>query len=73
MNLTPEQRELGRRNFLRGGPVRVGFIGVNGQGRVLVRTGSKLLCSPELGLGAARACIAGFEAIDSRTRVVIEA
>ena len=58
MNLTPEQQELGRRNFLRalagtpalaalavgaatkgpvkGGPVRVGFIGIGGQGRVLL-------------------------------------
>ena len=58
MNLTPEQQELGRRNFLRalagtpalaalaagaatrgpvkGGPVRVGFIGVGGEGRVLL-------------------------------------
>jgi len=58
MNLTPEQRELGRRNFLRvlagtpavaalgvaaaakgpvrGGPVRLGFIGIGGQGRVLL-------------------------------------
>jgi predicted dehydrogenase len=59
MNLTPEQEELGRRNFLkvlagtpalaafgaaaafkgpvRGGPVRVGYIGVGGQGRALLR------------------------------------
>ena len=59
MNLTPEQEELGRRNFLkalagtpalaalgaaaafkgplRGGPVRVGFLGVGGQGRALLR------------------------------------
>ena len=58
MNLTPEQRALGRRNFLkalagtpalaalgaasamkgpvRGGPVRLGFIGVGGQGRALL-------------------------------------
>jgi predicted dehydrogenase len=58
MNLTPEQRELGRRNFLRvlagtpavaalgaaaaargpvpGGPVRLGFIGLGGQGRALL-------------------------------------
>src|SRR5262249_29692688 len=58
MNLTPEQQELGRRNFLkvlagtpaiaalgattvlkgpvRGGPVRLGFIGVGGEGRVLL-------------------------------------
>jgi len=58
MHLTPEQQELGRRNFLRalagtpalaalgaaaavkgpvrGGPVRLGFIGLGGQGRVLL-------------------------------------
>lgn len=58
MNLTPEQQELGRRNFLRvlagtpavaalaagayvkgpvrGGPVKVGYIGVGGQGRLLL-------------------------------------
>jgi predicted dehydrogenase len=58
MNLTPEQQELGRRNFMRvlagtpalaalgaaaavkgpvrGGPVRLGFIGIGGQGRVLL-------------------------------------
>ena len=58
MNLTPEQVEQGRRNFLkilagtpalaalgvsaalkgpvRGGPVRVGFIGIGGQGRTLL-------------------------------------
>jgi len=58
MNLTPEQKELGRRNFLRalagtpallalgagtalkgpvrGGPVRLGFIGLGGEGRVLL-------------------------------------
>ena len=58
MNLTPEQQELGRRNFLRalattpalaalgvaaavkgpvrGGPVRVGYVGLGGQGRVLL-------------------------------------
>ena len=58
MTLTPEQRAVGRRNFLkavagvpalaglgvaaatrgpvRGGPVRVGFIGVGGEGRVLL-------------------------------------
>jgi len=58
MNLTPEQEELGRRNFLRalagmpalaalgaaavvkgpvpGGPVRLGFVGTGGQGRVLL-------------------------------------
>jgi predicted dehydrogenase len=58
MNLTPEQKELGRRNFLRalagapavaalgaaavlegpvpGGPVRLGFVGLGSQGRVLL-------------------------------------
>ncbi len=58
MNLTPEQQELGRRNFLRalagtpavvalgaaaivkgpvpGGPVRLGYVGLGGQGRVLL-------------------------------------
>ena len=58
MNLTPEQQELGRRNFMRvlagtpalaalgvaaatrgpvrGGPVRLGFIGVGAEGRVLL-------------------------------------
>jgi predicted dehydrogenase len=58
MILTPDQREIGRRNFLRamagapavaalgaaasiqgparGGPVRLGFIGVGGQGRALL-------------------------------------
>jgi predicted dehydrogenase len=58
MNLTPEQQDLGRRNFMRvlagtpalaalgaaaalkgpvrGGPVRLGFIGTGGQGRVLL-------------------------------------
>ena len=58
MNLTPEEQELGRRNFLkavattpalaalgaaaairgpvRGGPVRVGFVGLGSQGRVLL-------------------------------------
>ena len=58
MNLTPEEQDHGRRNFLkavattpalaalgaaaavrgpvRGGPVRVGFVGLGGQGRVLL-------------------------------------
>ena len=58
MNLTPEQQELGRRNFLRvlagtpalaglgaaaavkgpvpGGPLRLGYIGLGGQGRLLL-------------------------------------
>jgi predicted dehydrogenase len=59
MNLTPEQQELGRRNFLkalagtpalaalgaaaalkgpvRGGPVKLGFVGLGAEGRVLLR------------------------------------
>jgi predicted homoserine dehydrogenase-like protein len=57
MILTPEHREIGRRNFIkalagaptlaalnarprtdpvRGGPVRIGFVGVGGQGRALL-------------------------------------
>jgi predicted dehydrogenase len=58
MNLTPEQKELGRRNFMRalagtpalaalgaaaavkgpvrGGPVRLGYVGTGGEGRVLL-------------------------------------
>ena len=58
MNLTPEQQELGRRNFMRvlagtpalaalgvaaavegpvrGGPVRLGFVGLGGEGRLLL-------------------------------------
>jgi predicted dehydrogenase len=58
VNLTPEQQEIGRRNFLKvvagvpalaglgtaaamkgplhGGPVKIGFIGVGGEGRVLL-------------------------------------
>lgn len=58
MNLTPEQQEIGRRNFLKavagvpalaglgavaglrgpmpGGPVRLGFVGLGGEGRVLL-------------------------------------
>src|SRR5262249_51747057 len=58
MNMTPEQQELGRRNFMKalagtpalaalgaaaalkgpvgGGPVRLGFIGRGGEGRVLL-------------------------------------
>jgi hypothetical protein len=58
MNMTPEQQERGRRNFLkavvgvpalaavggaaalkgpvRGGPVKLGFVGLGGQGRVLL-------------------------------------
>jgi len=63
MSLTPEQQELGRRNFMRvlagtpavaalaaatalkgpvrGGPVRLGFIGVGGQGRTLLEQTDK--------------------------------
>jgi len=38
-----------------------------------VRTGATLLCGPERALGSARACIAGFDAIEKRTRVEIKA
>jgi hypothetical protein len=38
-----------------------------------VRTGSPLQCGPELALGAARACIAGFLALEEKKRIVIEA
>jgi predicted dehydrogenase len=38
-----------------------------------IRTGAPLLCGPERALGSARACIAGFEAIEKRTRVEIPA
>jgi predicted dehydrogenase len=38
-----------------------------------VRTGSPLQGGPERALGSARACIAGFEALEKRTRIVIEA
>jgi predicted dehydrogenase len=38
-----------------------------------VRTGAPLQCGPERGLGSALACIAGFEAIEKRARIEIEA
>ncbi len=38
-----------------------------------VRTGSPLQCGPERGLASARACIAGFEAIDKKARIEIKA
>ncbi len=38
-----------------------------------VRTGSPLKCGPERGLASARACIAGFEAIDKKARIEIKA
>jgi predicted dehydrogenase len=38
-----------------------------------VRTGASLKCGPERALGSARACIAGFEAIENKTRVEIKA
>jgi predicted dehydrogenase len=66
MKLTPEQQELGRRNFLRaiagapavaalgmaaalkgpvrGGPVRLGFIGLGGQGRLLLAQTDPAFC-----------------------------
>jgi predicted dehydrogenase len=36
-----------------------------------VRTGTKLKCGPEAAMASARACIAGFEAIETRQRVVL--
>ncbi len=38
-----------------------------------IRTGSELKCGPERGLGSARACIAGFDAIEKKTRIEITA
>jgi hypothetical protein len=38
-----------------------------------VRTGAELKCRPERALGSARACIAGFEAIEKKARVEIPA
>ena len=38
-----------------------------------VRTGSPLKCGPQRGLSSARACIAGFEAIDKKARIEIKA
>ncbi len=38
-----------------------------------VRTGAPLKCGPERALASARACIAGFEAIESKARIEIQA
>jgi len=38
-----------------------------------VRTGAPLQCGPDRALGSARACIAGFEAIDKRMRIALQA
>jgi predicted dehydrogenase len=38
-----------------------------------VRTGAPLACGPERALGSARACIAGFDAIEQKTRIEIKA
>jgi hypothetical protein len=38
-----------------------------------VRTGTPLKCGPERALASARACIAGFDAIDTKTRIEIKA
>ena len=38
-----------------------------------VRTGAPLKCGPERALASARACIAGFDAIETRTRIEIKA
>jgi hypothetical protein len=38
-----------------------------------VRTGAPVRCGPERALASARACIAGFEAIESRARVEVRA
>jgi predicted dehydrogenase len=38
-----------------------------------VRTGAPLRCGPQRALASARACLAGFEAIEKRTRVEIPA
>ena len=37
-----------------------------------VRVGAELKCGPERALGSARACIAGYEAIEKKTRVEID-
>jgi hypothetical protein len=37
-----------------------------------VRTGAPLKCGPERGLSSAKACIAGFEAIEKKARVEIK-
>lgn len=38
-----------------------------------IRTGVALKCGPKAAMGSARACIAGFEAIDTKQRVVLKA
>ena len=38
-----------------------------------VRTGAPLECGPERALASARACIAGFDAIETKTRIEIKA
>jgi hypothetical protein len=38
-----------------------------------VRTGAPLACGPERAFASARACIAGFEAIEQKARIGIEA
>jgi hypothetical protein len=38
-----------------------------------VRTGAPLRCGPDRALGSARACIAGFQAIEKRTRIELQA
>ncbi|MFI4946308.1 MAG: hypothetical protein ACHP85_23730, partial [Burkholderiales bacterium] len=38
-----------------------------------VRTGAPLKCGPVRAFGSARACISGFEAMDTQTRIVIKA
>jgi predicted dehydrogenase len=38
-----------------------------------VRTGTTLKCGPERALGSARACIAGFDAIEKKARIEIKA
>ena len=37
-----------------------------------VRTGAPLKCGPERALGSARACITGFDAIDTQARIAIK-
>jgi hypothetical protein len=38
-----------------------------------VRTGGKLACGPVRALASARACIAGFDAIETKARIEIKA
>jgi predicted dehydrogenase len=37
-----------------------------------IRTGTPLKCGPEAAMSSAVACIAGFEAIETKQRVVVE-